>query len=385
MSKSVKIVFEETAQSYDIEIGSGLLEKCGERLKSVLPETAEKIAVVTNKKVFSLYGEEVIRSLKAAGFKAFVLKIGDGEKYKNLTTLEKALRFFGENKFKRSDAAIALGGGVVGDLTGFASAVYLRGIPFVQIPTTLLSMIDSSVGGKTGVNTDFGKNLIGAFYQPVGVIIDTNTLHSLPRRELTAGFCEAIKQGAISDKKLFSLTKDFLEKYPPAEFKKFFFDYEFSETIEELIAAQVSFKASVVRDDAKEDPKRTDARSRKILNFGHTAAHALEKITNYQYFKHGEAVGYGILIAAEISKKVANFDGNELNLLSDAVATAGRLPSCKDINPQKVFDALAFDKKNIGNNLQWILLKKIGKPFITGSDNISKATVLQSIKKIIKT
>ena len=172
--------------NYKVEIGHGLLPRSGGWARDCLPEKTKKIALVSNPKVFGLYGETVRESLEKSGFEVFVWLMKDGERYKNFRSLEIALEFFSRNKLTRTDAAIALGGGVVGDLTGFASAIYLRGIDFLLVPTTLLSMIDSSVGGKTAVNTDFGKNLIGAFHQPRGVLIDVETIETLPRRELTA-------------------------------------------------------------------------------------------------------------------------------------------------------------------------------------------------------
>src|SRR5690606_3343059 len=173
-------------------------------------------------------------------------------------TLEKTLMAFGSAGLSRTDAAVALGGGVIGDVAGFAASVYLRGIRFIQMPTTLLSMIDSSVGGKTGVNTTFGKNLIGSFYQPAGVVIDPATLRTLPRREVTAGLCEAVKQAALAGGKLFSVTQETLS------------DDILSADTAAFIAAQIRFKAKIVSGDEREDPERTDAASRKILNFGHT-------------------------------------------------------------------------------------------------------------------
>lgn len=384
MSETVEIRLSGQPRGYNINIGSNLLVNCGDWVKSSLPESAKKVVVISNPKVFSLYGERLVEGLEKEKFQTFVCKIGDGERYKSLKTLEKALRFLGENKLKRTDAIIALGGGVVGDLAGFAAAVYLRGIAFLQVPTTLLSMIDSSVGGKTGVNTDFGKNLIGSFHQPSEVMIDINVLQTLPHRELTAGFCEAIKQGAISDRKLFFQTADFLERYKTKNFKKYFAEPEFLEKLEKLIAAQVAFKAEIVKGDEQEDLDRKDARARKILNFGHTVAHALEKVTDYSYFKHGEAVGYGILAAAEISKHVANFVQDELRLLNDVVASAGRLPATQDIDVDKVIEAFSFDKKNVGSSLQWVLLEKIGQPVIIESQKIDNSIIRNSITKILK-
>lgn len=383
MSEIVKVNLNNHPHSYKINIGNNLLQDAGSWAKENLPEKVRKIAVVTNPKVSSLYGEKTVESLQKQNFEVFLYEIGDGEKYKNLKTLEKTLRFLGENKFKRSDAVIALGGGVVGDLAGFASAVYLRGVAFLQIPTTLLSMIDSSVGGKTGVNTDFGKNLIGAFHQPNGVLIDVETLKTLPRRELTAGFCEAVKQGAISDRKLFDQTADFLTEYRVQNFKKYFSDNFFAGNLQKLIAAQVSFKAQIVQGDEQEDLERRDAKARKILNFGHTVAHALEKVTDYKYFKHGEAVGYGMLIAAEISKSVANFVQDDLKSFNNVVRMAGKLPVADNISIEDTIEAFSFDKKNVGKSLQWILLEKIGQPKIVESKDIPDSIIKNSITKIL--
>lgn len=384
MSEIVRVILGGKKHQYKIKIGNDLLANCGIWAKFCLPESAKKVAVISNPKVFSLYGETAVESLKNEGFQVFIWKMGDGEKYKNLRSLENALNFFSNCGLTRSDAVIALGGGVVGDLTGFAASIYLRGITFLQIPTTLLSMIDSSVGGKTGVNSGFGKNLIGAFHQPNGVLIDVETLKTLPRRELTAGFCEAVKQGAIADQKLFNQTSNFLKNYSPNHFKKYFSQSEFSKSLQKLIAAQVNFKAQIVTNDERETLERGDSRSRKTLNFGHTVAHALEKITDYKYFKHGEAVGYGIMAAGEIAKNVANFDQNELKLLNDVVNLTGNLPSCKDIKAEKVIEAFAFDKKNVGDSLQWILLEAIGKPKIVMNTEIPPTVISEAVKTVLR-
>lgn len=366
------------------EIQFGKIIASGDWAKEILPETAKKIVIVSNRKVFGLYGEAVKASLENTGYEAATHLIGDGEKYKNFRVLEKTLRFFSEKKLTRSDAVLALGGGVVGDLAGFAASIYLRGVSFLQIPTTLLSMIDSSVGGKTAVNTEFGKNLIGSFYQPKGVLIDVNVLKTLARRELTAGFCEAVKQGAISSPELFNQTADFLKKYPVKTFRAQFSDRDFAEDLQRLLAAQVGFKAEIVAGDEQENTNRFDARSRKILNFGHTTAHALEKVTRYKYFRHGEAVGYGMLVAGEISKRVANFSQNDLKSLNDVVRLTGKLPSTENIETDEVIKAFAFDKKQSSDSLQWILLDAIGKPKILQSKNIPDRVVRDSIEKILK-
>ncbi len=383
-SNHVSVKLSGDAHRYDIEIGDHTLANSGDWARKCLSEKAQKIAVVSNAKVFGLYGEAVVKSLESAKFEVVVFLMNDGERYKSLRTVEKTLEFFGEKKLKRTDVIVALGGGVVGDAAGFAAAIFQRGIAFLQIPTTLLSMIDSSVGGKTGVNTAFGKNLVGAFHQPHGVLIDVGVLKTLPRRELVAGFCEAVKQGAIASEKLFDQTAGFLKKHSPNQFKKHFHDKIFPSEIADLIASQVRFKAEIVQQDEREDASRRDGKSRKILNFGHTLAHALEKVTDYKYFKHGEAVGYGIAFAAELSKKLEIFDNNKLNLLNDVLNSVGKLPDTRNINLKRVSETFAFDKKNIGASLQWILLEDIGKPVIIDGKNISPDVINETLAKVLQ-
>ncbi|MGH9915059.1 MAG: 3-dehydroquinate synthase family protein, partial [Pyrinomonadaceae bacterium] len=293
--KQVRIrikVRQRSSAEYPIYIGDTILDQTGKLAGETLSPRARRLCIVSNKKVFSLYGERVVKSFADAGFATAHWLMADGERHKSLRSLQRALSFFSESGLERSDGVVALGGGVVGDLAGFAAALHLRGLKFIQIPTTLLAQIDSSVGGKTGVNTSYGKNLVGAFHQPCTVIIDVETLHTLPSREMTAGMCEAIKQGVIGSRSLFNLTSEALIN--PHD----------KTSLIELIAAQCSFKASIVSGDEREDIDRTDYRSRKILNFGHTVGHALETLTSYRYFKHGEAVGYGMIAAAEISNRL---------------------------------------------------------------------------------
>lgn len=381
---TVSIKLNANAHKYTIRIGHDSLKNCGVWAKESLSANSKKIAIISNKRVFGLYGKIVERSLQNAGFEVFVWLMKDGERYKNLRSLEAALKFLNENKISRSDAVIALGGGVVGDLAGFAAAIHLRGMPFLQIPTTLLAMIDSSVGGKTGVNSSFGKNLIGAFHQPEGVLIDAQTLKTLPQRELVAGFCEAVKHGVISSEELFVQTANFLKKYPTKSFKTNFSDSVFLRELENLLKNQVAFKAEIVMNDERESAERIDGKSRKILNFGHTLAHALEKVTDYKYFKHGEAVGLGILFAAELSKKLDILSDNKLTLLNDVVMSVGVLPKTGNIDLVKVFEAFKFDKKTVGNSLQWILLEDIGKPVIFSNKNIPDSDIQTTLKKVLK-
>ncbi|HEX8637045.1 MAG TPA: 3-dehydroquinate synthase [Pyrinomonadaceae bacterium] len=383
-SKKVTVNLKSSAHRYEVEIGHGLLGGCGDWAKKCLPEKTNKIVVVSNPKIFGLYGETVKTNLENSGFTVVVWLMKDGEKYKNFRSLETALKFFSGNNLNRTDAVVALGGGVVGDLAGFAAAVYQRGLAFLQIPTTLLAMIDSSVGGKTAVNSTFGKNLIGAFHQPHGVLIDVETLKTLPRRELTAGFCEAVKQGAIADEKLFRQTSEILAKYSLDKFNKNFSDEVFVNELENLLKNQVAFKAEIVEQDERESSARGDAKSRKILNFGHTLAHALEKVTAYKHFKHGEAVGYGILFAAELSKSLDIFDNNELILLNDVLRNVGKLPATQNIDLEEIFAAFKFDKKQTGTSLQWILLEKIGKPKIVSGENIPDSAIRQTLRKVLQ-
>ncbi len=382
--KNISVKLNESAHGYKVKIGNDSLKNSGVWARECLPRRTKKVVLISNRKVFSLYGETVAESLKNQGFEVFVWLMKDGEKHKNFRVLEEAVGFISENKLKRTDAIVALGGGVVGDLAGFAAAIYLRGIAFLQIPTTFLAMIDSSVGGKTGVNGKFGKNLIGAFHQPNGVLIDTQTLKTLPRRELTAGFCEAVKHGAIGSRELFDKTAGFLEKYSPNRMKSCFDDESFLDSFENLIAAQVAFKAEIVMQDEREEAERVDSKSRKILNFGHTVGHALEKATDYKVFKHGEAVGYGMLAAGEIGNISGIFNKVELNLLNDVLLRVGNLPDASAVSVERVFDALLFDKKTIGNSLQWVLLEEIGKPKIFQAEDLPKSAVEKAVKKILR-
>jgi 3-dehydroquinate synthase len=269
---------------------------------------------------------------------------------------------------------VSLGGGVVGDLAGFASAVYMRGVDFIQVPTTLLAQVDASVGGKVGVNTSAGKNLIGAFHHPRAVLIDTETLKTLPARELNAGWCEGVKQGAVGSRRLFDETYKFLSNRAEGEANAR------PQNLEQLIAAQVAFKASIVANDEREAIERTDHRSRRILNFGHTTAHALEAATRFSRFRHGEAVGYGMLVAGEISKRLGLLDGSELELLRDAVRLCGRLPPADDLDEALILNRVAHDKKAVGGHLNWVLLERLGRAHLVGERKIERTVLRASLR-----
>ncbi len=382
--QNLTIECPRSASSYQISIGDGRLRDCGEWTGKCLDREAAKIVIVSNPTVYKLYGSSVAKSLVDAGFTVSSWQMKDGEEHKNYRNVEKALAFFSDSGLERTDAVIALGGGVVGDLAGFAASIYMRGIRFLQIPTTLLAMVDSSVGGKTGVNAAFGKNTIGAFHQPSGVLIDPSVLSTLPIRELAAGFCEVIKHGALSGRKLLDQTAEFLKRYPLDRFVAVERDSNFKSEYSNLICRNVEFKASIVARDERESPKRTDSRSRKILNFGHTLAHALERVTDYRYFKHGEAVGYGILYAAELSKTLALCDKKDVKLLYDVVHSVGTLPSLANIDPQEVFEAFRFDKKRSGGSLKMVVLKGIGEPVIVSGEDIPGSAHTKALKQLLK-
>ncbi|MFN2514831.1 MAG: 3-dehydroquinate synthase [Pyrinomonadaceae bacterium] len=361
---------------YEINIGRRILSAVGSETRGCLGSRAQRVVLISNRKVFSLYGPAVLESLNASGFSASTWLMGDGERHKSVRTAERALRFLSETGLDRGDAVIALGGGVVGDLAGFVAATYLRGVALIQVPTTLLAQIDSSVGGKTGVNLPTGKNLIGCFHQPSAVIVDTQTLTTLPKRELVAGWCETIKQGAVGSRKLFKQTVSFLESFNSQG------RLIFSE-LEKLIASHCAFKALIVAADQREDLARRDHHSRRILNFGHTIAHALEAVSGYRRFRHGEAVGHGMLVAGELSKNLGLLNQSELELLSRAVRLCGPLPSAGGLEKSAIIKAIERDKKREGGYVQWVLLEGIGRPRIVDGKEISTRLLTQSLRNVL--
>jgi len=365
------------SSKYEIIIGRGVLSAAAKRIRQSSGREAQRLALVSNKNVFKLYGPKVVGSLEAGGFQVSHWLMGDGERYKTLETAEKAMRFFAKQRLERTDAVVALGGGVTGDLAGFAAAIYLRGIAFVQIPTTLVAQIDSSIGGKVGVNLVSGKNRAGAFHQPSVVIADLETLKTLPARELTAGWCECVKQGAIGNRRLFKQTVDYLSRFKATKIEN-------CSELESLISAHVAFKASIVQTDTREDPERTDRRSRRILNFGHTVGHALEAVTGYRRFRHGEAVGWGMLVAGELSKNLGLLDKSELELLRAGVRLCGPLPSAANIDVAATIEAIRHDKKRARAQVQWVLLERIGRARIVSGKEIDALSLRTSIRDALQ-
>ena len=337
------------ARSYDILIGAKL-EKLGEEMGKLRVGT--KAAVVTNPTVNRLYGKTVLASLKSAGFTAMPVEIPDGEQYKTLDWANAIFTSLLINTFDRRSPLVALGGGVIGDLTGFAAASYMRGVPFVQVPTTLLAMVDSSVGGKTGVNHPMGKNMIGAFYQPKLVLMDLDALKTLPKEELLSGMAEVIKYGVIWDRELF----DFLEK-----------NREKILNLEEgplghIISRSCEIKADVVNKDEREDGVRA------ILNFGHTVGHAVETLSDYRS-RHGEAVAVGMVYAAKLAHRTGLCDARVPERIEKLVKAYG-LPTSLSVMKSRpaviqFMDMIQVDKKAEAGKVRFILPIKIGEVVIT--------------------
>ena len=359
----------EIEKGYQILIREGLLDEL-DKLVSPLHQHAGQAFVISNPTVWEHYGQKVVTNLSLAGMKVNRFLMRDGEVHKNAETLFDALDMMADAGLKRTDFVVALGGGVVGDLAGLASALYMRGTGLVQIPTTLLSMVDSSVGGKTAVNLKAGKNLAGVFRNPDMVVADVSTLATLDLRELRAGSYELIKHGVIGSEQLLDQTQKFFSTYSFDDFSEFFTDSTFIFELEELIGAQVKQKSLVVKGDARESVENDSPTSRKILNFGHTIGHALERVTNYEYFKHGEAVGYGILVETLIANYLELIDKDSIKLINNVVQSVGQLPNASTVDLDAVVDAVRLDKKSTGTSLKWVLIERVGKPVIVDGQKV---------------
>ncbi len=362
-STIVHVALDE--RSYDITIAEGSMSHAGEIARAALGGKTRRVAVITNPKVHAHYGGTVEKSLKQAGFASLTHLIGDGERAKSLRTAERVWAFLIANRFERGDGIIALGGGVIGDLAGFAAATFLRGVNYVQIPTTLLAQIDSSVGGKTAVNHALGKNLIGAFHQPRAVVIDPQSLKTLPRRELRAGLYEAVKYGVIWDQGLAEFIGKKTDQINSLD----------SETMTRVIARCCEIKSEVVTADERESGLR------RILNFGHTVGHALESVTFYRRLKHGEAVGYGMKCASAIAEKVGIIPHAEAEAIKLGVDALGRLPRIDDLRVQDVIAAMAHDKKVAQGKLPLILPTRIGAVVVR--DDIAPAVIRDAVRELL--
>lgn len=346
----MKTVEVDAAVRYNIVIDKGILPKSGDMIKEVT--SAERVAVITDDTVDKLYSDIVMKSLSDAGFETFKFVFPHGEKSKNISTFSSILEFLAESGLTRTDALVALGGGVVGDVAGFAAASYLRGIDFIQIPTTLLACVDSSVGGKTAIDLKAGKNLAGAFYQPKLVIADFETLSTLTDGIFADGMAEVIKYGVIFDKAFFEFLRD----------------NEAKDNLEYVITRCVELKRDIVNADEKEKGVRA------LLNFGHTVGHAIEKCSGYK-IPHGSAVAVGMVIISRAAYKCSFCDEN----CTDIIASLNKkysLPVSTDFSASELSSAAMADKKRAGDKIKLIIPEALGNCVI-------KSVPTSELEKII--
>jgi 3-dehydroquinate synthase len=348
-------------RSYDIVIGYEIMGELGEAVRRVGLGTKQMI--VTSKSVEPLYAKTVHNSLASSGFDVSTRTVSDGEEAKSLETLTTLYDSLLENNFDRHSGIVAVGGGVVGDLAGFAAATFMRGISLVQAPTTLLAQVDSSIGGKTGVNHPKAKNIIGAFYQPAIVWTDISTLQTLPEREFRSGLAEVIKYAIIADRDLFSMLMKNVTSISNSS----------REALIDIVSWCCSIKARIVQEDEKE------RKNRSILNYGHTVGHALEALTGYSNYTHGEAIAIGMTAAARISREIGATDQDTIELQENILRSA-RMPTKIDscINPQAIVEQLKADKKRLAGKTRWVLPRTVGDVFLTSE--VSSDTVLRVLK-----
>ncbi len=334
--KTLKV--ETQSALYDILIEKGILSKCAMYIKNVV--RGKKALIISDSNVAELYLDTVKSSLENEGFCVFTHIFEAGEKSKHLRTVAEIYDTLAQNEFTRKDFIVALGGGVVGDISGFASSTYMRGIDFVQIPTTLLSQVDSSVGGKTGVDTKYGKNLVGAFYQPKLVLIDSDTLNTLSDHFFADGMGEVIKYGCIANAQLFSEL----------------FEIDIKENIEDVILECLKIKRDVVNEDERESGIRM------ILNFGHTLGHSIEKLSNFS-LSHGECVAKGMVLITKMSEKLHLTESGTAEKI-ELVCKKHNLDTSINFNVTDIADSAKNDKKGDGNKLNLVLISKIGDAVI---------------------
>ncbi|MCP4492932.1 MAG: 3-dehydroquinate synthase [Gammaproteobacteria bacterium] len=347
MERNHTLTVDLDDRSYPIYIGSSLLEEPKLLCDHILGNSA---VIVSNSTVAPIYLKIIQTSLNAEGIRFDVVILDDGEQYKTIDSVMTIIETLLTHRHDRQTTLIALGGGVVGDIAGFAAAIYQRGVNFIQIPTTLLSQVDSSVGGKTGVNHPRGKNMIGAFYQPQCVIIDTNTLSTLPDRELSAGLAEVIKYGLIYDKPFFEWLEQNINELISRN----------NDSIAKAILVSCQTKATIVQQDERESGIRA------ILNLGHTFGHAIEAVMGYGNWLHGEAVATGMVMAIDLSERLGRVD-NSLKKRVTSLLEQCALPikSPPKITVELYMQAMAIDKKALNGSIKFVLLKKLGQAFIT--------------------
>jgi 3-dehydroquinate synthase len=334
--------------AYDVSVGAGLLRRAGREIRRVLPHSGSRIFVVTSTNVRRHWGVALEKSLHSARLPYEVLEMPDGEPAKRLHTVEQLAERLVNARADRKSLLVAFGGGVVGDCAGFLAAIFMRGVPVVQIPTTVVAQVDASIGGKTGVNLHAGKNLVGSFHQPKAVLVDPEILATLDEREFRSGLFESLKCGVIRDRALF----DFMERHVTKVLGRD------RRALQRVIADSIRVKAQVVSADEKESGLR------RILNFGHTIGHALEGATEYSHFLHGEAVAWGMIAAAAIAHETGICRPETAARITSATLAYGALPPVP-CNVEDVLGRLGADKKAIGGNVHFVLAQKIGKVKIT--------------------
>jgi len=334
------------SDGYQIHIGSGLLEQAGQRLMEI--GVSGKLVIITNPVVKKLYGQSLGQNLIKSGFEVTTLEIPDGEEQKSLDTAGRLYQELTNTYAERTTPILALGGGVIGDLVGFVAATYQRGVPLVQIPTTLLAQVDSSIGGKVAVNHGQLKNNIGAFYQPKVVITDTSTLKTLDTREFNNGLAEVIKSAVVRDVDFFAFIEENLDNIKSLD----------NDALEEIVSRSAKIKAEIVEKDEK------DLGLRSILNYGHTVGHAIETASDFKT-THGEAVAIGMLVAGRISQRLGVMSKNELGRLKTVIGRAGLPTSIPDLNIGRITEAMRHDKKISQGKIRFVLPRTIGEVFIT--------------------
>jgi shikimate kinase/3-dehydroquinate synthase len=363
IDKDIACLVETTTQHYPVFVGYGLLDKLGEKMKkAALSGTA---TIISDENVFSLYVSKVEGILKSAGFAVNSFVVPPGEETKSMDYAIKIYDFLVEHRAERDDIIIALGGGMVGDLAGFVAATFLRGMPWIQVPTSLVAMVDASIGGKVGVNHPEGKNLIGAFYQPNLVLADPQTLTTLPRRELISGWAEVIKHGLILDEEFVQFLESNFDRLTKLE----------PELLTRAIARSAAIKAQVVSQDEKErEGKRTS------LNYGHTIAHGLEAATQYKRFLHGEAVAIGMMGVAKLSQRLGLLPSVAVERQQYILQKFGLPTVFSGLDLPEITKAMELDKKTREKAIRWVLLLDIGKVVIRS--NVPQQDVLAVLREL---
>jgi len=347
-------------RSYEVHIENGLLARTGEVLRSVV-DPGRRLFVLTVDPVRRKWGKTLMTSLTKAGYQAHFLVMPEGEQHKRLKTVEALAEQLSKLRADRNAVLVTFGGGVAGDVGGLLASLYMRGVEFVQIPTTVLAQVDASIGGKTGVNLTAGKNLVGTFHQPQVVLVDPMVLSSLPVREYRAGLFESLKAGIIGDRELFEKFEDKRDAILARE----------PGILERVIAASVKLKAEVVSQDEREQGLR------RVLNLGHTIGHALEAETNYRELLHGEAVAWGIIMVAGIARAIDRLDDTLAKRITAATLSLGKLPKLK-VRTRSVFKRLGSDKKTRNGRIHFVLPVGIGKVEIVS--DVPEQVILSEIE-----